>query len=486
MPNTLPTLLDDAMARFPDRPAVGGADANLTYRELGARVDAVAGHLAALGLEGRRVGLLLPNLPVFAEAFYGALKIGASVVLLNPLYSPREVAEYLADAGADTVLTTAKLAALLPPETRRVLLDDVPGALCVQDAGHDLVLPRESAPVAPAVKIAPDADAVIVYTAANGGWARGARLTHANLVANLRSTHTAMAITPEDRILAVLPWIHLFGLTVTLNAPLAAGALTLPVERFQPLRLLARLAESGATVISGVPGIYMALIAAATQRGVPEHRLPVAICGGAPLPERVARRWEQLFGVELRQGYGLTEAGPVCLFNAVGRPNRIGTLGYPFPGVEVTLRDEQGREVRPGEVGEICVAGANVFPGYLGDDGRRPEDLFGERLRTGDLGSAEPDGAIRFHGLLKPMFTRNGFNVYPHEVERVLLEDERIAAATVCSRPEAARENEVVAVVRAVPGAELTADAVRELCAARLAAFKQPSRIEIEPADASV
>ena len=292
-----------------------------------------------------------------------------------------------------------------------------------------------------------------------------------------------MQLTPADRVLGLLPFIHAFGLTVTLNAPLACGATVVPVERFHPVRVLDTLEDSGATVLSGVPAMYLGLIAAAEKRGPPKHALRIAICGGAPLGAEVSRRWEETFGIPLREGYGLTEASPVCLFNRVDRPNRPGTLGYPFPGVEVTLRDGRGAAVPQGETGEICVRGANVFPGYVGEDGRDPRQFWDGALRTGDLGSQDGDGAIRFRGVSKRMFTRSGFNIYPREIERVLEEDPRVAEACVSAVPDVAKENEIALTVVPAPGAELTEDDVKQICRECLASYKQPGRIMIEPGE---
>lgn len=468
MAAVLPDLLRESAARFAERAALAAGGATESYAALDARAHRIAGALQARGLAGARVGLLLPNDVGFPAALFGLLRAGARAVMLNPQYSPREVAEAMADAGASTVLTTAPLLPLLPPGTRALLLDE---------------LPLDRAPEAAPAPLAPDDEAVVVFTAAQRGRARGARLAHRNLVANARATVEAMRLEPADRVLAVLPFVHLFGLTVTLVAPLAAGACVLPVARFHPLRLLELLEAEQATVLCGVPGVYGALLAAAERRGTPRHALRVAICGGAPLPLELGRRWEEVFGLPLREGYGLTEAGPVCLFNRVDRPNRPGTLCYAFPGVEVSIRDEAGRPLPDGEVGEICVRGENVFLGYLGEPGRTARDFHGEWLRTGDLGSRESDGAIRFRGLIKPMFTRNGFNVYPREIQRVLEADPRIARAEVYALPDAAKENEIVLAVTPVPGAALGEDDVRALCQQTLAVYKQPGRVEIRPAE---
>ena len=462
MPGTLPDLLAESARQFPERVAVH-ASARVTYAELDAAASAFASHLASLGNGGRRVGLLLPNVPQFAAAFYGILRSGASVVMLNPQYAPREIAEYTADAGVQTVVTVPVFAPLLPSAARPVLLDEMPG-------GAGGTFPTRS----------PEDDAVVIYTSAMEGYARGARLTHQNLIANLRSTVEAVAMNPDDRVVAALPLIHAFGLTVTLNSSLAAGAAVIPVERFNPVRVLDMFETERATIYCGVPAMYIALLAAAERRGVPDHSLRVAICGGAPLPVQITDRWESTFGMPLREGYGITEAGPVCLFNRLDRPNQPGTMGHPFPGVDVSIRDTWGSEVAPGEVGELCVTGENVFAGYVGDDGRNPRNFWGELLRTGDLVSAEPEGTVRFRGFLKAMFTRNGFNIYPRELERALQEDPRIARAEVYRIPDPAKENEVGLIVHPTPGIDLSEEDIRQLCRERLAVYKQPGTITIQ------
>jgi len=465
----------DAARRFPDHLAVAAADCPpITYAELDQRINSFAAELHALGVTGERVGILLPNVAAFPVAFYGVLRAGASALLLNPQYSRREIAEYTADAGARTVVTMEALEHLLPPGATPLLLEPAEGCMTEPSTGlaADVPLPRP----------APDDEAAVIYTSATHGWARGARLTHRGLGANLTSTIEAMALTPDDRVFALLPLIHAFGLTVTMTAPLSAGATMVPVERFHPVRTLDQLEESRATVISGVPAAYLALVSAAERRGVPKHALRAAICGGAPLQAEVSRRWEETFGIPLREGYGLTEASPVCLFNRVDRPNQPGSLGHPFPGVEVTIRDPRGEHCPVGSTGEICVEGANVFAGYVGEEGRDPEQFWGDALRTGDLGVCGPDGTIRFRGCLKRMFTRSGFNIYPREIERVIQEDPRVADASVTAVPDGAKENEIALTVVPAPGAELDEEDVRRLCRDGLAAYKQPGRITIEPA----
>jgi len=474
MTQPLDTLLAATARSAPERMALAG-DAPATYFELESRVRDFADALAGLGIGGGRLGLLLPNVSAFPTAFCGTLRAGASAVLLNPLLSPRETGEYLADSRARGVITIEALEHLVPPGIPKLCIDAADGALETGwdrgpgDAHEDGGAPRGG-----------DREAAVIYTSAMDGWARGARLTHRSLGANLHGVVEAMQLTPDDCVLGLLPWVHAFGLTATLNAPLAAGARVVPVDRFHPVRTLALLERDCATVICGVPAMFVALVSAAERQGVPRHTLRAAICGGAPLRAEVARRFEETFGIPLREGYGITECSPVALFNRVDRPNRPGTLGYPFPGVEVSIRDPRGQSVAPGVPGEICVEGASVFAGYVGDEGRDPAVFWDDAFRTGDLGVAEPDGAVRFRGVQKRMFTRGGFNVYPREVERALLADPRIAEVCVTSAPDPVKENEVVVTVTAAPGAELDEAAVKLICRERLAAYKQPGVIVIE------
>jgi long-chain acyl-CoA synthetase len=276
MVDTIPELITEASRRFPEREAIRTAAGRISFRALESEIAGFATRMVTLGLTGQRVGLRLPNLPGFPATLYGLLRSGASALLLNPMYSRREVAEYLANAGVSTVITERSLQQLIPVGIRALVLD---GPIASQDTE-----PRE-----PAKR--PRGEAVVIYTSATDGWARGAGLSHGNLVANALAAVEAMQLVPADRVVASLPLSHAFGLTVTLNAPLSVGAAVIPMARFHPLRVLDLFEAEQPTVFCGVPAMYLALVAAAERRGVPRHNLRVAICGGAPLPVAVAHRW---------------------------------------------------------------------------------------------------------------------------------------------------------------------------------------------------
>jgi long-chain acyl-CoA synthetase len=430
-------------------------------------------------LAGRRAAILLPTSHQYLVAL--AASEGRGAVLVNPLAAPAEIAHQIADAGVGAVFTTSALARRLAAGTPTVLLDDAPrsarvvigGASSDVDLGAHFGLPLEGESGVAGSR----EEAAVVYTSAMAGTPLGAILTHRNLMANGRSTVEAAALTRADHSLAVLPFAHLFGLTVTGTAPLLAGGRVTTMDRFHPFRALELLETRDVTLLVGVPAVFSVLLTALERHGgrLRSDALRLCICGGAVLPVEVQDRWFEATGVELRQGYGLTEAAPVCLFNRVSLPNRRGTLGVPFPQVAVEIRDPAGdRTLAAGEEGEICVRGDNVSPGYVrsGHEGLRQRDGW---LRTGDLGVLGADGTVTFRGLLKPMFTRNGFNIYPRELERVVGAMPGVRAARVRAIPDPAREHDIALDVEG----DVTAEAVQSWCEGRLSAYKQPSEVRV-------
>lgn len=430
-------------------------------------------------LQGRRAAILLPPGPAFITAL--AACEGRGAVLLNPLASPAEVAYQLRDAAVGATFTVPALAPRLPEAMPRVMLDDAPRAArwLADGATRDVDLGTHfGLDLAGEQGVrGRDEEAVIVYTSAMAGTPLGAILSHRALLANGRATMLAAQLTADDAMLAVLPFSHLFGLTVTLAAPLLAGGRVLPMERFNPLRAVEEIAGGAVTALVGVPAVFGALLQAIERSGgrLTGTALRLCICGGAALPTRLQEAWADATGVELRQGYGLTEAAPVCLFNQVDLPNRRGSLGVPLPGVDVTIRAAPGGGEMPrGEEGEICVAGDNLFSGYVsgGDNGLQRD---GRWLRTGDLGVMDGDRFVSFTGLRKAMFTRNGFNIYPAEIARAVEEHPGVWRAHVRAVPNPARENDIALEVEGTA----REDEVRAWCEQRLSAYKQPSEIVV-------
>ncbi|MDZ7632393.1 MAG: AMP-binding protein [Gemmatimonadaceae bacterium] len=435
----------------------------------------------ARALYGARAAVLLPTCPQFLVAL--AASDGRGAVLLNPLASPGELAQQLVDAGVGAVFTVAALADRLPPSLPHILLDDAPrqaalhqdGTISIIDLGTHVGLALEGD--TDGDDIGSDDEAAVVYTSAMEGTALGAILTHHNLLANGRATIEAAQVTAADHVLAVLPYSHLFGLTVTLTAPMLAGARVTTMARFNPMKAVEALLTGRVTMFVGVPAVFIGMLSAIERRGgtIDVPALRVCISGGAALPIWVQRKWEAATGCALRQGYGLTEAGPVCLFNRVDQPNRVGTLGVAYPGVAVSIRDPgTSTALGVGDSGEICVRGPTVGPGYVSGNARGLRRVDGW-LHSGDRGRMDADGVVTFEGLIKPMFTRNGFNIYPAELIRVIGALEGVTQVEVTGIPEGAKEHEIDVVVHGTVD-EAT---VRRWCEDRLSAYKQPTRITI-------
>lgn len=437
-------------------------------------------------LAGRRAAILLPSSPQFLVAL--AACDGRGAVLINPLAAAAEVAHQVREAAVGAVFTLRALASKVPEHLPCVFLDEAPTRATFSVLGGD----NQTVDLGShfGLSLEGDADApgrheecAIVYTSAMRGTPMGAVLTHANLMANARQTADAAENVASDHLLAVLPFSHLSGLTVSLMGPLFVGAKVTTMPQFNAISALDLLATGGITEIVGVPAVFAGLLAALARRGgkFSSSALRLCICGGAELSVALQHHWEAVTGVPLRQGYGLTEASPVALFNRVSEPNVPGTLGLPLRGVRVSLRDAHtSAELPEGTEGEICIAGETVFPGYLGEadrDASRGLRTLGAWLHTGDRGVLRADGRVEFRGLIKPMFTRNGFNVYPVEIERVLSQMPGVQSARVYPIPEPTREHDI--------GLELTLDGscevldadVKRWCEGWLAQYKHPSRI---------
>jgi len=364
-------------------------------------------------LSGRRAAILLPTSPAYVTAL--AASDGRGAVLIDPLASPAGIAFQCADADVGAIFTRSSLVARVPAGMTVVLMDDAPrsarviaqGASRLVDLGshHGLSLAGERDAAGR------DEEAVIIYRSTVHGTALGTVLTHANLLANARASAQASDIMADDHVLALMPFARAFGLTATGVAPLLAGARVTTMDRLHPVRAWAELGN-GVTHLVGVPSLFGAMLAAMERRPevVRHGTLRVCVCGGGALSVELQDRWANVTGVELRQGYGVTEASAACLFNDVAHSNVRGTLGRPLPGVEIAILpvDESTSTserasasattpVADGVTGEICARGDNVFRGYLHDRAgtRTPRNGW---LRTGDLGSRNPDGTVTLRG----------------------------------------------------------------------------------------
>ena len=493
----LSTLLESSASDRPDRPAIVQGDRRITYAELAAGARRFAGALSRAGVRrGDRVALLLPNVPDFPIAYYGTLASGATVVPLNVQLKGREIAYYLNDSKARVLVAFEGFSA----EARRSL-EEASG--CEQlwiTGGEGAAGPSEdgrirslgevlrSAPEdADPAQTMPDDTAVVLYTSGTTGQAKGAELTHFNMFFNaLYCADRLFHLTPDDVLMAVLPLFHSFGQTCVMNAGLYAGATVTLQPRFDPEKVLQSLAKDGVTVFAGVPTMYWALLNhpdrarhAAAIRG----SLRLCVSGGAAMPVELMRQVEEKFGVTILEGYGLSETSPVATFNRTREERKTGSIGKTIWGTSVAVFDDADREVPRGEKGEIVVRGHNVMKGYLGRPDATAEAMRSGWFHTGDIAYQDDDGFFFIVDRKKDMILRGGFNVYPREIEELLMTHPAVSLVAVVGIPDERLGEEVKAyVVRKAGAAAASEEEVLGWCRERLAAFKCPRSVEFREA----
>ncbi len=490
----LATILDEQACRRGGHPAFVIGETRLSYGTVRALASRVAAALRADGIRpGDRVALACPNLPWFPVCYFGILMAGAVVVPLNVLFKRREIAYHLNDSGAAALMcfqgtpelplgAEARAALAEAPGCRTFVLitpkpDDAPPQPGVPTLGqfiHPHAAGMETAPVR-------ESDtAVILYTSGTTGQPKGAELSHHNLFMNAFLTRDLLRYTAEDAGLGVLPLFHSFGQTVVMNAMILAGGTTLLLPRFEPVAALQAMQREGLTVFSGVPTMYFAMMQASAE-GLDldriRARLRLAVSGGAALPLEVLRGFEEKFGVPILEGYGLSETSPVACFNQLDAERRVGTIGTPVWGVDMRIAGADGVTLPDGQPGEVLIRGHNIMKGYWNRPAETAEAVVDGWLRTGDIGVREPDGYFRIVDRSKDMIIRGGFNVYPREVEEVLLTHPAIALAAVVGLPDPALGEEVRAFVVLRPGAAATPEEIVAWSRSVLASYKYPRSV---------
>jgi long-chain acyl-CoA synthetase len=471
----LSSLLEQAAAEHPGRVAVRMDDLVLSYaqlREAAARMNAL---FASTGLEpGDRVGLMLPNVPAFPIAFYGALAAGAVVVPMNPLLKSREVSYYLGDSGAKAVVAWHAVAG----EAAKGAADA--GAQVVVAETPDLSgLLDEVSPVPDSSGRADLDDALILYTSGTTGRPKGAELTHAGLVRNATLTaRTLLRSSTGDVIMGCLPLFHVFGLTCALNASVATASELTLLPRFDPAKALDIIGRDRVTIFEGVPTMYAAMLHLPGADPAKTATLRVCVSGGAALPVEILRGFEEKFGCMILEGYGLSETSPVASFNHPDRVRKPGSIGTAVEGVEMRLVDDEGNTTPDGEVGEIAIRGHNVMKSYWNKPAETAEAMTADGwFRTGDLARVDDEGYYFIVDRKKDMIIRGGYNVYPREIEEVLHEHPAVAEVAVIGIPDATLGEEVAAAVALKPGASATPEELRSFARDRVAAYKYPRHI---------
>ncbi len=462
---------------------VAGGD-RISYGRLRFEVAARRGALVGLGLApGDRVAIICATNPRFVRSWLAVLGVGAVAVPLNPQSPGPELQRELAAVGARAAIVgPAGLAAFSSID--RSELPDLDHVLSMGGPGLpdsvDLVAAAAAADPVETVERSDDDLAALLFTAGTAGSPKAARLTHGNLSSNLRQvrSHPLRVVRGDDVGVCIVPLHHVFGLNGILNPCLYGGATVVLVERFDPASLLQTVAAENVSLLVGPPGMWSAIVDLDPPPSAFEG-IRLALSGAAALPERVALA-ARLLGLPLNEGYGLTEAGPSVTVG-VGDDVPVGSIGRPIGGVEVRLADSSGADAAVGDPGEILVRGPNVFDGYWDDSTATARALDPDGwLHTGDIAVADPDGFLYLTGRIKDLIIVSGFNVHPGEVESVLATHPAVADAAVVGIPHPHTSEAVKAfVVASGDEDEIEEDELVEWCAARLARYKCPSKIDV-------
>lgn len=508
---TLPGLLRSAAETHRHITAIRFMNCTMTYEALDAEVDCFARALRQLGVEtGDRVGIQMPNLPQTVIAYYGVLRAGGVAVMTNPLYTAREVVHQWKDAHCKVVVamdflyaqTLHEIADQVPVEKwiiasipeylgfplnllaplklrRQSLMADVPdtpGLLrfraCLDSAPAGTPLP----------KLGETDLAALQYTGGTTGVSKGAMLSHGNLSHQVQQLRKWMPdlIRGEEVFLSALPFFHVFGLTVALNLPVAVASemVVVPNPREIP-RLISSINKFGVTVFPIVPAMVNGINRHPQAKRLNVGTLKLLVSGSAPLPEDSLREFERLTGGRIVEGYGLTEASPVTHVNPIRGKRKVNHIGMPLPDTDCRVVSlETGEEVGTGEEGELLIRGPQVMQGYWQRPDETAETLQDGWLHTGDLACVDEDGYFRIVGRKKEMIVCGGYNVYPDEVDRVLMEHPGVAECATIGVPDERRGETVKSFVVKAPGVSLTAEEIDRHCREHLAAYKVPRMIE--------
>ncbi|MFE7837790.1 long-chain fatty acid--CoA ligase [Streptomyces sp. NPDC057474] len=491
----LAMLLEDTAQRLPGRDALVLGETRLSYAALDSSANRVANLLVEHGVRpGDRVALSCPNVPDFPIIYYGILKAGAVVVPLNILLKAEEIAYHLADSGAKAYFCFEGTAELpLGAEGRRGFseVDGCEHFFLITAAASSPGTAEGAATLGEAVaqlstefeSVATEATdtAVILYTSGTTGRPKGAELTHTNMLLNAVVCHRTFGTVNHDVHLVTLPLFHSFGQSVQMNAGIGAGATLVLLPRFDATTALKLMEEEKVTFFAGVPTMYWGLLGAdhtAVDLEAIADSLRMALSGGAALPVEILERVHKVLGVQVREGYGLSETSPIATFNHPGREAKPGSIGQPVWGIRLKLIDSHWNEVTDGEIGEIAIRGHNVMKGYLGRPDATAEAISDGWFRTGDVARRDADGYYYIVDRAKDMIVRGGFNVYPRELEEVIMTHPAVSMVAVIGVPHESHGEEIKAFVILQPGAELTEEELVSWCKERMAAYKYPRLVE--------
>ncbi len=503
-------LLDEAVRQWPENIALDFFGKTYSYKRLHEMTNRIARGMQSIGVtKGTRVGLFMPNCPQYVMCYYAILKAGGTVVNFNPLYSGHEIEHQLKDAHVEVMVTVNlrttydKLIPFIGNSTMRKIVvanfgEAMPmakRALFMAAKAKDIAHPPhdsyhvtlntllESEEIAAAVNIIPDTHiAVLQYTGGTTGVPKGAMLTHTNLYANAMQCSQWMAgLEPgKETMLAVLPFFHVFAMTVALNLAIANGFTIIIHPKFDLKHVLADIDGKKPTIMPGVSTLYATINNARNLEKYDLSSIKMCISGGGPLPVEVKLQFEKLTGCKLAEGYGLTESSPVTHCNPLIGENKAGSIGLPLPGTvaEVIDKDDRVTPMKQGEIGEICISGPQVMQGYLNRADESDNVLRNGRLHTGDLGYMDEDGYFYIVDRLKEMIIVGGYNVYPRNVEEEIYSHPSVLECAVVGLEHLTRGQMIKAYIVLKEGQTLDESSLKEHLKPRITAYALPHAVE--------
>ncbi|HXR46194.1 MAG TPA: long-chain fatty acid--CoA ligase [Candidatus Limnocylindrales bacterium] len=464
--------------------AIYWGETELSYAVVFGQVCTVVAALTGkLGVKpGDRVALWMKNCPEFVPAVFGILSAGGVVVPINNFLKPAEVSYILNDSGANVVITDSELSAHFPelaaarPLLKMLKVEEFAGRGSAESHPSRSGIANRKSQIVDRM----ESDlAALLYTSGTTGHPKGAMLTHGNFLHNVASCVEALKVQEDERVIVALPQFHSFMFTVGTLLPMVCGAGILLLKTLHPFKqVLEDIARHRGTILPAVPSFYRALLA------VPEFgKLPLRLCisGGAPLPVEVFNEFTRRFPFPLREGYGPTESSPVATVNPIYGTNKPGSIGKPIPNVELSIRDEAGKELAVGATGEICIRGGNVMRGYWNQPEETAKVLRDGWLYTGDVGYCDADGYYFITDRKKDMLLVNGINVYPREIEEIIYQFPGVKEAAVVGVPDPRKGEQPVAFVSAVEGQMLDEAALLQFVRSKLADYKVPKRVIFMP-----
>ncbi|MBU1340129.1 MAG: long-chain fatty acid--CoA ligase [Proteobacteria bacterium] len=498
----LVSVFEHSAKEFPGKKAIIFGDKSFTFAQVTAMVNKIANALKQKGIQkGDKVALSCLNLPYFPMVYYAILKTGAVVVPLNVLLKGREIAYHLKDSEAKAYFCFQGTPELPMAEEGFNGFNQVDACelFCVITA--DLTAPSpiegtmtmgqliaEASVLCDTQLTSPEDTAVILYTSGTTGFPKGAELSHSNMTMNALGSRHLLQLNQDDIHVIVLPLFHSFGQTCQMNAGFSVGNTLVLIPKFTPQAVLSAIENDGGTVFAGVPTMYWALLNHEDKEGMFDiekiaKTLRIGISGASSLPLEIIKGIEKKYKIPILEGYGLSETCPVATFSHLTKERKPGSIGTPIWGVEVDIFDRENNPVAPGEVGEVVIRGHNVMKGYYNKKDATADAFAGTTwFHTGDLGKKDEDGYFYIVDRVKDMIIRGGYNVYPREIEEVLLTHPDISLAAVLGVPHDRHGEEVAAYVVLKPGADITEGAIIEWGKQQMAAYKYPRVVHIRQA----